>query len=672
MAQIPESVLKKVEELRREIEQHNYNYYVLDNPTISDACFDRMMGELSSLEEKYPGLITPDSPTQRVGGRPREGFVTVRHPVPMLSLGNAFDEAELREFDRRVRQGLPGENVEYVAELKIDGLAVSLLYENGVLVRGATRGDGENGEDITANMRTVRAVPLRLREAIPAVEVRGEVFMPKDAFIKLNDAREEAGEPLFANPRNAAAGSLRQLDPGVTAARQLSIFVYALGVVEGISIATHFQVLNYLKEMGFRVNPHYRLFKKIEGVMEYCREWQQGRFDLPYATDGMVIKVNSLEQQARLGATMKSPRWAIAFKYPPEQARTVVRDIILRVGRTGVLTPTAILKPVKLAGTTVTKATLHNEDIIREKDIRIGDTVIVHKAGDVIPEVLEVIKEERRGDEKPFSMPGHCPECNAPVLRPEGEAAVRCTFSSCPSRLREGLIHFVSRNAMDIAGLGPAVIGQLLAAGLVKDAADLYALRREDLVPLERMGEKSTQNLLAAIAKSKENPLHRLLFALGIRHVGERAAKILATQFGSMENIAKGKLEELVTIPEIGPKIAESITEYFSDANNLTLINKFARMGVNMTAARQAPTGSRPLEGKTVVLTGGLQKYTRQEAKEAIERLGGKVSSAVSKKTDLVVAGEDPGSKYDKAVQLGVKILDEDDFIVMLDGVAGE
>jgi DNA ligase (NAD+) len=513
-------------------------------------------------------------------------------------------------------------------------------------------------------MRTVRSVPLRLREPVGLLEVRGEVFMSKDAFAVLNQSREDSGEPLFANPRNAAAGSLRQLDPSVTASRQLSAFMYALGSVEGVSLNTHSALLAYLKEQGFKVNPHHRLFKDIEEVIRYCREWQQSRFDLPYATDGIVVKVNSLSLQRELGATMKTPRWAMAFKYPPEQARTVILDIILRVGRTGVLTPTAILRPVRLAGTTVTKATLHNEDIIRDKDIRIGDTVLVHKAGDIIPEVLEVILEERPEGAAPYQMPGECPACGSGVVRPEGEAAVRCVNAACPARFREGLIHFVSRGAMDIAGLGPAVIGQLLSAGLVISPADLYRLQKEDLVPLERMGEKSAQNLLEAISKSRQNPLHRLIFALGIRHVGERAGKILAQRYGSMEKIMEAPFEELVNIPEIGPRIAGSIKEFFADPGNRRLVEELAGLGLNMEAGLRADL-DRPgaFQGKTVVLTGGLKQFTRQEAQQLVERLGGRVSSSVSKKTDLVVAGEDPGSKYEKAVKLGIQVIDEEEFV---------
>ncbi|MFZ5650434.1 MAG: NAD-dependent DNA ligase LigA [Bacillota bacterium] len=662
----PGEVKKRVEYLRGEIEKHNYNYYVLDSPTISDVRFDELMRELASMEKQYPELAHPDSPTARVGGAPREGFIAVKHLTPMMSLGNAFDENELRDFDRRVRQGAGVEEVQYVAELKIDGLAVSLLYRDGALVTAATRGDGENGEDITPNIKTIRSVPLRLKNTVKLLEVRGEAYMSKEAFAALNQSREDSGETLFANPRNAAAGSLRQLDPSVTASRQLSIFMYAVGAVEGTDLGTHKEVLEYLKEQGFRVNPHYRVLNDIEGVIGYCREWQNSRFDLPYATDGVVVKVNRLDLQNMLGATMKSPRWAIACKYPPEQARTVIRDIIIRVGRTGVLTPTAILKAVRLAGTTVTKATLHNEDIIRDKDIRIGDTVLVQKAGDIIPEVLEVVKEERNGGELPFTMPATCPECGSGVVRPEGEAAVRCIYPGCPARSREGLIHFVSKGAMDIAGLGPAVIGQLMSAGLVRDAADLYRLKKEDLVPLERMGEKSAQNLIDAIEKSRQNPLHRLIFALGIRHVGERAARILARRFGSMERIKTAGPEELVSIPEIGPRIAGSLAEYFAGPENICLLEKLAGLGLNMkseeTVHRESPGA---LEGKTVVLTGGLKRYTRQEARELVERLGGRVSSSVSKKTDLVVAGEDPGSKYEKALKLGIPIIGEEELIAL-------
>jgi DNA ligase (NAD+) len=657
---------ERAKELRREIEYHNYRYYVLDKPEITDAQYDQLMHELLVIEKQYPELVTPDSPTQRVGGKPREGFLTVTHRTPMLSLANAFGEGEVRDFDRRVQAALPGEKVEYVAELKIDGLAVSLWYENGLFTRGSTRGDGEAGEEITPNLKTIRAIPLRLRESVPALEVRGEVYMTKEAFLKLNEAREEAGEALFANPRNAAAGSLRQLDPAVTAARKLSTFFYGLGFFEGKGLTGHAETLEWLMNLGFPVSRYFRVFDQIEEVIEYCLKWQQERFHLPYATDGIVIKVNSLAQQARLGATMKSPRWAVAYKFPAEEARTVVKDIILRVGRTGVLTPTAILEPVQLAGTTVTKATLHNEDLIKEKDVRIGDTVLAHKAGDIIPEVISVVKEERKGTEKVFAWPKRCPECGSSVVRLAGEAAIRCPNVTCPARLREGLIHFVSRPAMDIMGLGPAILGQLLTKGLVRDPADLYKLCPENLVNLERMGPKSAQNLWVAIEKSKDNPFHRLLFALGIRHVGERAAKILAEHFGSMESLARAQSGELVDIPEIGPKIAESVITFFAAEKNQELIKKLAEVGVNMAEKKEVKKEEKPFTGKLFVLTGTLAHFTRQQAQELIESLGGRVTASVSKKTNYVVVGEEPGTKYDLALALGIPVLREEEFIRLI------
>ncbi len=652
---------ERAEALREEIEKHNYRYYVLDDPLISDAQYDKMMRELEQLEKQYPSLVTPYSPTQRVGGRPREGFTTVRHISPMQSLSNAFDEGELRDFDRRVRQALAGEEVRYVVEPKIDGLAVSLYYENGLLVRGATRGDGETGEDITENLRTIRSVPLKLRLTIQGLEVRGEAYMPKKAFSRLNEVREEAGEPLFANPRNAAAGTLRQLDPKVTAARQLGLFVYGIGYNEGVAPADHAGVLELLKELGFKVNPEYRLFDDMAEVIRHCKEWQSHRFDLSYAVDGLVIKVNSLSQQEMLGATMKSPRWAIAYKFPPEQAVTTVKDIFVRVGRTGALTPTVELEPVRLAGTTVSRATLHNEDNIREKDIRIGDKVLVQKAGDIIPEVVTVLSEERTGKEIIWTMPSECPSCGSKVVRTEGEAAARCTGMACPARLWEGLIHFVSRNAMDIAGLGPAVTGQLLSAGLVQDPADLYTLRYEDLISLERLGPKSARNLLRSIEASKNNSLARLIFALGVRHVGERAAKVLAKHYGSLEALMATTEEELVTIPEIGPKIASSIAAFFADRKNREVIDRLVRVGVNTRADKESPEGG-PLAGKTFVITGTLAGFSRQEAQKLVESLGGKVASSVSRSTDYVVVGEKPGSKYDKALAMGIHVLDEGEF----------
>ncbi len=662
---VPPEVLKRVLGLREEIEKHNYNYYVLDNPMIADSQYDNLMKELQSLEKQYPQLISQDSPTMRVGGQVKEGFVTVPHRTQMLSLENAFDEGELKDFNRRVCQGTGQSQVEYVAELKIDGLAVSLVYRDGSLVRALTRGDGEKGEDITLNMRTVRAVPLKLRQKVEFVEVRGEVYMPKEAFAQLNRERAEAGEPLFANPRNAAAGSLRQLDPAVTASRQLSIFVYGVGAVEGLELKTHYDLLQHLNELGFKVNPHYQMFNGIQGVIDYCHQWRSKRFELSYATDGVVVKVNNLRWQQKLGTTMKSPRWATAFKYPPEQSQTEIVDIIVRVGRTGVLTPTALLKPVRLAGTVVSRANLHNEDIIKDKDIRIGDIVLVHKAGDIIPEVLEVIKDQRKGHEKKFYFPEKCPECKESVIKMVGEAAVRCVNPQCPAKYIESLIHFASRNAMDIEGLGPAVIGQMVEADLVKDFSHLYNLKKEQLVELERMGEKSAQNLIDALEKSKENSFYRLLFALGIRHVGERAAKILADKFKSMDKLVEANFDELISVPEIGPRIAQSVIDYFSNLENQELIRKLANAGLQMST-EYTDVAHRPLEGKTIVLTGTLGKYTRQEAQELIENLGGRVSSNVSKKTDVVVAGKEPGSKYEKAVKLGVGVIDEEEFIRLL------
>lgn len=654
---------RRAEELRRLISEHDYYYYVLDQPRISDAEYDALLQELIELEQTYPELITPSSPTQRVGGRPAEGFRPVRHRQPLLSLANAFGADDLKEFDRRVRQVVGP--VDYVVEPKIDGLTVALVYQDGQLLTGATRGDGEVGEDITANLKTVRTVPLTLRCNLPRLEVRGEAYMTKEAFVRLNEEREAQGEPTFANPRNAAAGSLRQLDPRVTAARALNVFVYALMYSEGLEVTTHDESLNILAELGFAVIPYRRMCTTIDEVINLCQEWTGRRHELPFEIDGLVIKVNSFSQQNDLGATSKTPRWAIAYKFPAEQAITVIEDIIIRVGRTGVLTPTAILKPVRLAGSTVSRATLHNEDVIREKDVRIGDTVVVQKAGDVIPEVVEVCRERRQGQERPFTMPAVCPECRAPVIRLPGEAAARCTGTNCPAQLREGIIHFVSRDAMNIEGLGPAVISQLIAAGLIKDAADLYYLERGELLKLERMGEKSADNLLAAIEQSKHNSLAQLIFALGIRHVGQRAARILARQFGSLERLQAATYEELTGIPEIGSKIAESVCNFFAQEQNRVVLEKLKRAGVD-PREKQTKDLPQPLAGKQFVFTGSLETLTRKEAEALIEQLGGKVSSSVSRKTDYVVVGADPGAKYDKAVALGIAILHEDEFLELV------
>ncbi|KUK10331.1 MAG: DNA ligase [Clostridia bacterium 41_269] len=660
-----EEAQKRVEELRKEIDRHNYLYFVLNAPEISDQEFDALMRELIELEEKFPELITPYSPTQRVGEQPSKEFAQVQHPVPLLSLSNAFDFGDLKEWDERIKRQVKN-SVDYVVELKIDGLSVALTYENGIFVMGATRGDGYTGEDITANLKTIKTLPLRLKDAIPRLVVRGEAFMPKAAFNRLNEERERNGLPLFANPRNAAAGSLRQLDPKITASRTLGLFVYEVFMVKGVELDTQWRVLDFLQKQGFPVNPYKKLCSSIEEVYSQCKEWEEKRWELDYDIDGLVVKVNSLEIQKTLGHTSKSPRWAIAYKFQSEQAVTRVKDIIIRVGRTGVLTPTAILEPVRIGGTTVSRATLHNEDIIREKDIRIGDKVVVQKAGEIIPEIVSVIKEERKGTEKVFSFPAKCPECGSRVVRFPGEAAVRCTGGLvCPAQQRESIIHFASRDAMNIEGLGPKIIEQLLEKGLVKDVADLYYLKKEDLINLERMGEKSAENLINAIQKSKSNPLSRLLFGLGVRYVGSRAAKILAESFKTMDKLIEADIDELLEINEIGEKIARSIVEFFKEEHNLKVIEKLKNAGVNMSEVSSEEV--LPFKGKKFVLTGKLNSMTRNEAKEKIEFLGGEVLSSVSRKVDYLILGKDPGSKYEKAVSLGITILDEEQFLELIE-----
>lgn len=571
-----DDVVKRIKELREKIEEANYLYYGLDQPKLSDAEYDALMQELLAIEKEHPELVTEDSPSQRVGGYVAKEFPKVRHSTPLLSLDNAFDGGDLREFDRRVR-GIVSQ-VEYVVELKIDGLTVALTYENGLLVRGATRGDGEVGEEITANVKTIGSIPLRLKKSVPRLDVRGEGYMPKASFLRLNEEREEEGMPLFANPRNAAAGSLRQLDSKITAQRKLGYFAYQISAPEALGLATQKEVLDYLQEQGFTVNPLVKVFSDIEDVIKYCEEMTEKRHTFPYDIDGLVIKVNDFDHQRELGFTAKSPRWAIAFKFPAEQVETVVEDIILRVGRTGVLTPTAILKPVFVAGSTVSRATLHNLDNIRDKDIRIGDHVLIHKAGDIIPEVIKSLPEKRTGGEKVFTMPGQCPECASPVIQEEGEVAHRCTSITCPARQREAIIHYVSRDAMNIDGLGPAVIQQFLDEGLIKDAGDLYYLKQEELVKLERMGQKSAENLLKAVEASKERGLAPLIFALGIRHVGAKAGKILAQRYGSMENLAQATVEELQETPEIGPTMAKSIVQFFQQESTGEFIKKLAQV----------------------------------------------------------------------------------------------
>lgn len=660
-----ENIKKEIEDLRNIIRYHSNLYYNLDAPEISDAEYDRLMRRLIELEEKHPELITPDSPTQKVGGQPATEFKTVEHTIPMLSLANAFSPEDLRAFDKRVRSALKQNEVEYVAELKIDGLAVSLLYEKGILVRGATRGDGTVGEDITMNIRTIRSLPLRLFASPPLLEVRGEAYLSKKEFVRINQERREAEENPFANPRNAAAGSLRQLNPKIAAERRLDIFFYGMAQVEGRELKTHWEVLDYLQSLGLKVNPNRRICKNIEEIIAYCEEWREKRHELPYEIDGVVVKVNSLAEQEILGATVKVPRWAIAYKFPPEQAKTKIREIIVTVGRTGTLTPNAVLDPVYLAGTTVSRATLHNEEIIRQKDIRIGDTVIVQKAGDIIPEVVEVVKEERIGSEKEFQMPNTCPACGSEVVKTEGEVAVRCQNLTCPAIMREAILHFVSRPAMDIEGMGPALVDQLLEKGLIRDVADLYLLKEEQLATLERMGKKSASNAIRAIEKSKQNPLHRLLFALGIRFVGGRTAKLLAQHFGTMEKLQRATVEELLSVPEVGEKIAQSIVSFFNEEKNLELIEKLRRAGVNLAEGEKV-RGTK-LSGLTFVLTGTLASMSREEAKNLIEEFGGKVGTAVSKKTNYVVVGENAGSKLDKAQELGIPVLTEEEFKQMIE-----
>lgn len=664
--------LAEADKLRREIRHNEYLYYVLDAPEITDAEYDRMMVRLRELEARYPDSIPADSPTQRVGGRASSQFTEVRHLEPLLSLGNVFSAEELRAFDERVRSGLPaGSKVEYVMEPKIDGLACSLIYENGKLVRAATRGDGVVGENVTANVRTIRSIPLTLKvpegEAVPELlDVRGEVYMPRQAFMRLNEQRAERGESEFANPRNAAAGSLRQLDPQVTASRSLSFFAYYL-VGEGAQ-PKHSESLALLARYGFKVSENYKVVENIDEAIKYIGDFNELRQGLSYDTDGAVIKVNDVYQQRILGATGKDPRWATAYKYPPEQAETTLEDIDWRVGRTGVLTPTAVLTPVKLSGSVISRATLHNEDFIRAKDIRIGDRVVINKAGEIIPEVLRVVAEKRTGDEKEVEIPSVCPECGWRVERQGEEAAIRCTNPHCPALGREGLIHFVSRDAMNIDGCGPSVINALLDAGLVRDAADLYSLRKENLLKLERMGEKSADNLLAALAESKKNELDKLLFALGIRHVGAKVARILATEFGSMEKLQQAQPEELAQIRDIGDKIAESAVTWLNVPANIDLVERLAAAGLTMTFTPPASQEDNPFFGKTLVFTGTMPTLGRAEAKTMAQDVGAKVSGSVSKKTDYVIAGAEAGSKLEKAQQLGVTVIDEAEFLRLLKG----
>ena len=657
------AVAKEAEELRGKIRHHEYCYYVLDEPEISDAAFDRLVNRLKGIEAAHPELVTPDSPTQRVGGAPREGFQTVRHKRAMLSLDNAYSFEELGEFDRRVRELAGRDRIDYVAEHKFDGLSISLQYEDGILVRGVTRGDGTTGEDVTPNVRTIRSIPLSVdadvlkKHRIPAdFEVRGEVIMTRRAFEDLNRAQEEQGGKRFANPRNAAAGAVRVLDPAITASRRLDFYGYLLLVEGRVPVKLHYDALDALAKLKFKTCPEWELCRGIEAVVKYCERWDTKREKLPYEIDGIVVKVNETALQAELGFTAKAPRWAIAYKYPARQETTVVNDIIVQVGRTGALTPVAVLEPVQVGGVTVSRSTLHNMDEIERLGVHIGDTVLIERAGEVIPHVVKVTKEGK--PRRAFKMPEKCPECGSRIHRAEGEVAYRCVNSACPAKLKESLLHFAGRHAMNIDGLGDKIVDQLVDKGLVKDVADLYKPDLETLANLERMAEKSAQNLLDEIEGSKKAGLARLIYALGIRFVGERTGQLLAEHFGSLEKLADAGLEELTDVPEVGPKVAESIVEFFSESANRKVIERLRNAGVKMTEERKAPQSTK-LAGKSFVFTGELSHRTREEAGELVKSHSGKVSSSVSKKTDYVVVGSEPGSKYDKARSLGVAILDE-------------
>lgn len=650
---------ERVEFLRREIDRHNYRYHVLDQPEISDAEFDELLRELQQLEEKYPQLQDPDSPTSRVGGEPLASFETLEHKVPMLGLDNAFSEEDLIDFADRVKRLSGLEQLDYFCELKIDGLAVSLQYEEGLFKRGSTRGDGYSGEDITQNLRTIRQIPLKLPEEV-SIEVRGEVYINKKDFEKLNRRREEEGLMVFANPRNAAAGSVRQLDPRLAAKRPLKLFLYGLGQ-HNLNLSTQEELLGYLDKMKLPVNPNRTICRGIDEVRDYVRIWQEKKLELPYEIDGVVVKVNNLALQQDLGFTARSPRWAIAYKYPPEEKVTRVLDIEVNIGRTGAITPVALLEPVTLSGTIVRRASLHNEDLIAEKGILIGDSVVVHKAGEIIPEVLKVVEDKRSGTEKEFRMPANCPSCGSEAVRLSGEAARRCLNPSCPAQLVEKLVHFASRRAMDIEGLGPAVAEMLYNHDLVRDVGDLYYLNTEDLIGLPRMAEKSAENLINALEKSKDNPLRRLLFGLGIRFVGEKAARLLAERFETMDRLSEASQEELTEIDEIGPKIGEAVEQFFKTGETEPVLDKLRKAGVNFTEPK-LQAASNVFEGKTFVFSGALNGYTRDQAKALVEERGGQVSSSVSKKTDYLVAGDDPGSKLDKAEKLGVEVIDEAQF----------
>jgi DNA ligase (NAD+) len=666
MAKANGKVKKEAEKLREEIRHHEYLYYVVDEPEISDAAFDKLLNRLKELETAHPELRTADSPTVRVGGTPRDGFSTVRHARPMMSLDNAFGYEPLKDWDRRVREGTGRLVNEYIAEHKFDGLSISLQYADGVLVRGVTRGDGATGEDVTPNVKTIRSIPLRVDAAtlkkvkLPATfEVRGEVMMTRKAFEALNRQQEEIGGKIFVNPRNSAAGAVRVLDPAITAQRKLDFFAYYLYVDGKVPFAKHSDSLVTLKQMRFRASDDWKLCDGIEAVIAYCEAWDTKRDKLPYEIDGVVIKLNSTALQNELGFTSKAPRWAIAYKYPARQEQTVVNDIIVQVGRTGTLTPVAVLQPVQVGGVTVSRSTLHNMDEIERLGVQIGDTVLVERAGEVIPHVLKVVKEGK--DRRPFVIPKKCPVCGSAIHKVEGEVAYRCVNSACPAKLKESLQHYAGRHAMNIDGLGEKIVEQLVEKGMVKDVADLYSLKVEDVAELERMGEKSAQNLVDEIEASKKQTLDRLIYALGIQFVGERTGQLLAGHFSTVDELAAAKAEELENVPEVGPKVAAGVTDFFAETANRNVIKKLAKAGVRPRAEKRE-VKSQKLAGKSFVFTGGLANRSREEAGELVQQHGGKVSGSVSKKTDYVVVGTDPGSKYDKAKELGVAILSEREF----------
>ena len=656
---------KRIDELKEILNEANRSYYILDAPEISDFEYDKLIRELIVLEDEYPEYKTQDSPSQRVGGGVLEGFEQVTHAVQMQSLTDVFDKEELFDFDNRTKSSLGLDTVEYVTELKIDGLSVSLEYRDGMFFRGSTRGDGNIGEDITNNLRTIKSIPLKLTEQIPYLEVRGEVFMPKPAFLRLNELREVAEEPLFANPRNAAAGSLRQLDSSVTAQRSLDIFIFNVQAVEGMEFVTHSESLDYMRKLGLKVIPDRRIQRGIDEVYDEIIRIGELRGNLDFEIDGAVVKVNSLEERLLLGSNSKTPKWATAYKYPPERQETELIDIVLQVGRTGAVTPNAVFKPVRVAGSLVSRATLHNIDFIHSKDIRIGDHIIIQKAGDVIPEVVEVIKDKRKPDVAKYEMPDDCPVCGEPLERIDDEAATRCTNSNCPAQQLRSIIHFASKGAMEIDGLGPAIVEKLIDEGLVKTCADLYELKKDDIVSLEGFAEKSASNLIESIENSKSRGLDRLLFALGIRLIGSRAAKLIAERFGTIDSVAEANAEQIAEIPDIGEKMAGSVEHYFSESASIELVEHLRKCGVDMTYEAVKKGGI--FSGKTFVITGTLPGMKRSEAKKLIEDNGGKVSSSVSKKTDYLLAGDEAGSKLDKANKLGIDVISEEDLEKMLD-----